>query len=634
MLEGFSRYLGRFYDYTNRRSVPFVLFLLAANLILKFLYVDHSSFYLDEAWHTFFSQKPVGDIIRHASEDPNPPLYNLLIGGWLRIFDVSAFSIRSFSVVMSSLTAVVLFYLARKHVNIQTAIWGTLIYTISNLQYYYSHEARVYALVGLLAVLSFYSFLNLLKQPGWKHFLLYTLFSSLLLYTHTIPILLLSAQFIVALFFFKTYRKGFWLSLTGQVIATFLFALWIVNSPYYQQEATTWIEPPNWDEIYAMIVAYLNSPLLVKLYALVLLATVVFVIFTGWLKRAEQNQKLAFTFLLCWALLPVIEMLIFSHTIVSIFEWRYTLFSTLGLYLLLAYMISLLAGKNLPGMLILLFIVVHSSFFLEIKHGKNANWKKVVAYTEERKDENTLVLICPYYQYVAYVFYSNIDYFKDYDQTVNLLESEHIHGCADIDYLQHINERDYEKIILVASDKDEVASAYHDYLSSKYDAIDSIDQGGALAWTFDTSGDDDSYFLVDFDEYHAANNMHTVVKTDLARSGKLVSRIDTVNSYSSGFGRDAKYMANYDSVIVSAWGYSEDHDLAKATLVGSFSGQDTTYSWHAAKNKDSIADNGWWRITLKIPFIKMDKPDDRFITYMWNEGKSTILVDDLAVRFK
>src|SRR5258708_12657026 len=78
--------------------VPLLFFIL--NLIIKSFSVTKVSFDLDEAWHTYFSQKGIGEILKIAGTDPNGPFFNLFIHFWIRFFRLIEFSTRSFSLIL------------------------------------------------------------------------------------------------------------------------------------------------------------------------------------------------------------------------------------------------------------------------------------------------------------------------------------------------------------------------------------------------------------------------------------------------------------------------------------------------------------------------------------------------------
>ena len=129
------------------------------------------SLHLDEAVNVFHSQKPLYDLLAFNAQDPSPPLHNILIGAWGKVFGVGVFSIRGFSVIFSTGSVLLLFLFARKFLSLQAGVYASLLLSVSNIHLYYSHDARGYPLVLLLTVASFYAYLQVLEKPHWSSFL-------------------------------------------------------------------------------------------------------------------------------------------------------------------------------------------------------------------------------------------------------------------------------------------------------------------------------------------------------------------------------------------------------------------------------------------------------------------------------
>src|SRR5688500_10387733 len=95
----------------------FPLFFFVLNLVIKSFSVTKVSFDLDEAWHTYFSQKSLGEILKIAGTDPNGPFFNLLLHFWIKLYGVSEMATRTLSIIFSAATAPLLFVLGKKYFN-------------------------------------------------------------------------------------------------------------------------------------------------------------------------------------------------------------------------------------------------------------------------------------------------------------------------------------------------------------------------------------------------------------------------------------------------------------------------------------------------------------------------------------
>lgn len=138
-----------------RRSSPLVLpawvlvLLLAWGVLLWQL--DASDLTFDEAATHFVANRSVAEILSYLQEAvrEHPPVYYLLIRGWMAAAGDSEFSLRLFSVGMGMVALVLSGWVAR--LTRTTAAWGrglpvALLLAVTPGMAYYSREARMYSL--------------------------------------------------------------------------------------------------------------------------------------------------------------------------------------------------------------------------------------------------------------------------------------------------------------------------------------------------------------------------------------------------------------------------------------------------------------------------------------------------------
>ena len=118
------------------------------------------SFWRDEAFSYFLAKKNVLEIIILSAKDFNPPLYQLLLHFWLKIFGPSEISIRSLSLLFFWATLYVCFLFLQEifKFNFKKSLIYLLLFLLNPFLLYYAFEARMYSLFTFLATLSFYSF--------------------------------------------------------------------------------------------------------------------------------------------------------------------------------------------------------------------------------------------------------------------------------------------------------------------------------------------------------------------------------------------------------------------------------------------------------------------------------------------
>src|SRR4051794_33162257 len=97
-----------FLEWVERRPLLILVFILLLNVVLKFLYIGKTSFWIDEAYSTHQSLQSVNEIVQNSSQEQNPPFYYLLLSGWQKLFTISETGMRSLSAVLSALSAVLI----------------------------------------------------------------------------------------------------------------------------------------------------------------------------------------------------------------------------------------------------------------------------------------------------------------------------------------------------------------------------------------------------------------------------------------------------------------------------------------------------------------------------------------------
>ena len=138
----------------KRRLLWPQVFLLAALLLsaaLRFYRLDAQSFWNDEGNSARLAERSIRLIIEGAAGDVHPPGYYLLLRVWRGLTGSSEFSLRSLSAFCGILTVAVTAAVGRKVGGVSTAVGGALALAVHPLAVYYSQEARMYALLGLLA---------------------------------------------------------------------------------------------------------------------------------------------------------------------------------------------------------------------------------------------------------------------------------------------------------------------------------------------------------------------------------------------------------------------------------------------------------------------------------------------------
>jgi hypothetical protein len=157
-----------------------LLAIVALAASLRFFQLSRDAFWLDESYSlqaitghnyryvhlpadtvipardtkVFDRDRPAWTIWTTLGEDTFPPLYYLLLRGWVDLFGDSDFAIRFLSALLSVAAVVAFFDVLRLTSGTKIALWGACVMAIAGAQIQLSREARAYALVLLLSLLA------------------------------------------------------------------------------------------------------------------------------------------------------------------------------------------------------------------------------------------------------------------------------------------------------------------------------------------------------------------------------------------------------------------------------------------------------------------------------------------------
>jgi hypothetical protein len=623
----------KFIGFIDRNALVYLIILFSINIFIKLLYAGGMYYWLDETSSLFRAQHPVIWMIRQSFTDPNPPLYFILLKGWISVFGISELSTRALSVIFSALTVFILYYLARRFFNRETAFYVSLIFTVSQIHLYFSHETRGYTLLALMATLSFYFYLQTISIPSILNLIKYTVTITLLLYVHPVPIILIIIQFICLLFYFRNNRKGTLYIIAGQFIAAILFGVWVLKNQWISK-MKSWIPPPDPGKLKELLVTYLNTEFIFYLSVAILFAFIVLIIIRLIQKKTIYEDFRSFILILSWGLLPIL-IIYFISQYSSRFDPRYILFATPGLYLLIAFMISKLPVNGLLRISFIVLILISSLINFNLKPVKGEDWPGAINFMETHRDDSTLTLICADYQFMSFSYYYNKDIFRQLEQAPKILHKENIFDTKGAGIFNTVDLSRYNKIILILSH--EVATdpegILFRYLSKTYPITYTAPYlMNIKAYVFDMTFHHPDSLLLDFENDNHFNKLGE--KSKQAYSGIHVSRINKDTLYSKGLicaiSEIEDIYSNYFTISILSY---SDSLSATAELVCSFEKPDSIYYWKSVKIESSDLPGVWTKTnwTLKIPHVPLQ--NDIFKIYAHNLGDDEILFDDLRIVF-
>ena len=140
--------------------------------------------WLDEAQSVAFASLPLDEIPGALREDGAPPLYYVVLHGWMWLVGDSDVAVRALSALFSTATVVVVAVLARRRWGPTVAVAATVLVATSPFAIRYAAHARMYALVMLEVVLAVALVGRALEAPRLGRLTAVTIASAALLLTH------------------------------------------------------------------------------------------------------------------------------------------------------------------------------------------------------------------------------------------------------------------------------------------------------------------------------------------------------------------------------------------------------------------------------------------------------------------
>ena len=222
--------------------------VLAVALVLRFW--TRSDLWLDEALTVNIAKQPLHTLPMYLKRDGAPPLFYVLLHGWMGVFGDSDLAVRSLSGVIGVVT-VPLVWLAGRRFGGRTAGWAAmLLVATSPFAVRYGTETRMYALVALLTVLGLLAMQRVLTRPRPGNLVALAVVTGLLLYSHYWSFYLLGTAFLWLVWQAwrgrPQWRRPARLGMVAMAVGALTFIPWVPIFLYQSAHTgTPWATPAN-----------------------------------------------------------------------------------------------------------------------------------------------------------------------------------------------------------------------------------------------------------------------------------------------------------------------------------------------------------------------------------------------------
>ncbi len=141
----------------KRVNLVILILLIALGMFLRFYKIEKESLWNDElaSWE-MSNKESLKEVIRETAEDVHPPGYQILLFFVIKYFGDTEFWLRFPSAASGVFSILLIFLIGRRIYSDYEGLIASTLMAILWFPIYYSQEARVYSLLLLFSMLSFY----------------------------------------------------------------------------------------------------------------------------------------------------------------------------------------------------------------------------------------------------------------------------------------------------------------------------------------------------------------------------------------------------------------------------------------------------------------------------------------------
>ncbi len=374
-------------------------------VLLRWLNLGKQSLWVDEGFMAWVSRLSPPEIIRAIRFDTSPPLYYIMEHYWANLFGNSETALRALSTFFGTISLPVFYFLAKKILQDQKAVaLAVWLFALHGMQIWYSRDARFYAVMSFLSLVSLYALILFLEKRSKALFACIALSLTAGLYIHNM------------MFFYVLALSAIWLIYPAErtlsqrirelafadLIVIVLYLPWVPGllTQLAVVRRSFWAPTPSVTHLLETLgliaglrMGYLNklparilhqpSPVAGACLVAVTLTVCTALLITG-LVRVRQNARRKTAALLLYCASPVIVVFLLSHFMASVYVDRVFISSSSVLPILFALPLarnSKARARVLRSLLgvVLLALTAISTFGI-LRHEKKEDWRAATDY--------------------------------------------------------------------------------------------------------------------------------------------------------------------------------------------------------------------------------------------------------------
>ena len=440
------------------------IFLVAIALFVHTYNLDYSSLSLDETFHVWYAQKPYVDVVEKAANDPNPPVFNVLVSVWVKQFGVSEWALRFFSVMMGALSVLAMYLIGLRNFGYRVGVMAALLLCFSPTLFRFTHLVRPYTLLLVTVIFSYGFLFEYVRRPSQWKLILYYVSTTLMIFVHPTSIFNLPAHVTISVLGNYQHLKRALLLTSVIVLSAVSFGAYYLSIPYFEKEVEMWFDPPNWEDMWYVLNIFYAKWYVMAIQLVLALSLLIPNVRQHWLKHSGH-----FAMVVAWIVFPLSISYAFSHLFEPVFQDKYVLSALPGILLLLAISIDVIVPKYWKLVPFVLVLGI-SALWIDLTPHTEGDWRNVVSYVKSDFDDRTAVFIHPWYEYTSFIYYYDIDAYRNPENTQKIMVDNRIlwawHDVISVDATQ----ANYDRLYLI--------TAHEGFINLPFD-IDSLKNASA-----------------------------------------------------------------------------------------------------------------------------------------------------------
>jgi len=402
----------------SRRGQYWALVLLTGlAFVVRVHGLAFQSLWRDEIDSLRFASQPFARLLASlATSGHNGPLYYLFLRPWLDVSGQSEFSLRFFSVIMGVL-AVPLVYRLGLHIVPRWPAVGliaSLLAATSPYLVWYSQEARMYAAVVCIVLVSMRRFLVAVERGGWQRWLGYVMVTGTAFYVHLVTVLIVPAQIGFFLVLRGRRKQGAhkWFCSSLAVLCVPYLPLLAWQLPLLLRPAAPGYALVPLSQMLASLMTSYGGGVLER-SAVWTLAPLLSLLAAATILALPDRQIGPISAAAIWLLVPVLGFFLLT-LLYPLFTARYLIFVLPALLLLMAMGILAVGRRStwLAGLLLVALLATNvSALWLQARTPVKADYRSATQYVVSRMvPEDKVLFQIPYgrYSFEYYLGHSRI----------------------------------------------------------------------------------------------------------------------------------------------------------------------------------------------------------------------------------